>query len=88
MSDKTHRLGSGSFVFIPKGPPHAQGNLDPQPVRILGMIAPLAAFEGFMYDRAELAKTVKRHNPEFGKRMAEIARKYDLEVLGPAPVKP
>ena len=87
LDGKTHRLGPGTYVFIPRGTPHAQGNLDSQAVRFLLTMAPSVGFEGFLYDREALVKRVKPDSAEFGRRLLEIVRKYDLELLGPSPIK-
>ncbi|MBC3785649.1 cupin domain-containing protein [Spirosoma utsteinense] len=87
IQGKTHRLGAGSSIFIPKGTPHAQGNLDPEPVRFLFTMAPSAGFEGFMEGRAEVLKTTKPGTTEFMKKVMVLVPNLDLEVLGPSPVK-
>lgn len=87
LNGKTHRLGPGSHVFIPKGTPHAQGNLDPQPLRFLLTTTPSAGFDGFMEARAEVMKTTKPGTIEFIKKVKALVPNLDLEVLGPSPVK-
>ncbi len=81
VADKTYELPAGSYILIPRGTPHAQGNFGKVPVRVLQMNTP-GGFEQFLQDRVELFKTMKPDNPEFIKRMAEIRKKVDSEVLG------
>lgn len=87
LNGKTHRLGPGSLVFIPKGTPHAQGNLDTEPLRFLLTTTPSAGFDGFMEARAEVVKTTKSGTNEFMRKVVALVPNLDLEVLGPSPVK-
>jgi quercetin dioxygenase-like cupin family protein len=82
IADRTYELPAGSYVLIPRGTPHAQGNLGRVPVRFLVTATP-GGLERFFRDRVELFKTVKPDNPEFMKRMTEIIGRHDVEVLGP-----
>ncbi|MDQ3817144.1 MAG: cupin domain-containing protein [Acidobacteriota bacterium] len=86
VGGKIHKLGPGSYLFIPKGTPHAQGNLGKTPVKVLLTVTP-GGFEGFMRDRAELIKRTPRGSPDFMKRIYEIVKKYDLERLGDSPLE-
>ncbi len=86
LNGKIHKLGPGAYIFIPKGTPHAQGNLEKTPVKVLLTVTP-GGFEGFMKDRAELIKRTPRGTPEFKKRIYEIVKKYDLERLGDSPLE-
>jgi quercetin dioxygenase-like cupin family protein len=86
LGGKIHKLGPGSYIFIPKGTPHAQGNLEKTPVKVLLTVTP-GGFEGFMKDRAELIKRTPRGTPEFTKRIYEIVKKYDLERVGDSPLE-
>ena len=81
VADTTHELRPGAFILIPRGTPHAQGNFGTTPVRFLQINTP-AGFEEFLKGRVELFKTMKPDHPEFSKRMAEIRKKVDSEVLG------
>lgn len=86
LGGKIHKLGPGSYIYIPKGTPHAQGNLEKTPVKVLLTVTP-GGFEGFMKDRAELIKRTPRGSPDFMKRIYEIVKKYDLERLGDSPLE-
>ena len=83
IGDKTYELPAGSYILIPHGTPHAQGNLGKVPVRVLLTITP-SGFEESFRDRSELIKTIKPDDPDFRKKREEmmIKRKYDREFLG------
>jgi quercetin dioxygenase-like cupin family protein len=73
---------AGSYVLIPRGTPHAQGNGGKVPVRILLAMTP-GGFERSFKDRAELFKTAKPDEPDFRQKRKENAIKgnYDVEFL-------
>ncbi len=81
VADKTYELPAGSYILIPRGTPHGQGNFGKVPVRVLQMNTP-GGFEQFLKDRVELFKTMKPDHPDFTKKMAEMRKKVDSEVLG------
>jgi quercetin dioxygenase-like cupin family protein len=83
IADKTYELPAGSYILIPHGTPHAQGNLGNVPVKVLLTMTP-AGFEVSFKDRSELIKTVNPDDPNFRKRCEELmtTRKYDREYLG------
>lgn len=83
IADKTYELPAGSYIVIPRGTPHAQGNLGKDPVKVLLTMTP-GGFEQSFKDRAELIRTVKPDNPDFIKmREAMMTKgKYDREFLG------
>lgn len=82
INDATSDYPAGSYVLIPRGTPHAQGNLGKVPVKFLLTMTP-AGFEQSFRDRIELMKTIKPDDPEFQKRRKENAAKgnYDVELL-------
>lgn len=82
ITDKIFEYPAGSYVLIPRGTPHAQGNNGKTPVRILLTMTP-GGFERSFKDRIELFKTVKPSDPDFRKRRNENAVKghYDVEFL-------
>lgn len=83
IADNTYELPAGSYILIPHGTPHAQGNLGKVPVKVLLTMTP-GGFEGSFKDRAELIKTIKPDDPNF-KKLREammVKRKYDREFLG------
>lgn len=73
---------AGSYVLIPPGTPHAQGNRGKVPVKLLLTMTP-GGFERSFKDRAELYKTTKSSDPDFRKKRKENAAKgnYDVEFL-------
>lgn len=83
IADKTYELPPGSYILIPHGTPHAQGNLGNVPVKVLLTMTP-GGFEKSFKDRAELIKTIHPDTPDFIKmREAMMTKgKYDREFLG------
>ncbi len=83
IDGKTYELPAGSYILIPHGTPHAQGNLGIVPVRVLLTMTP-AGFEESFRDRSELIKTAKPGDPDFIKKREEMMKKrqYDREFLG------
>ena len=73
---------AGSYVLIPRGTPHAQGNGGKVPSRILLTMTP-GGFERSFKDRVELFKTAKPTDPDFRKKRKENAARgnYDVEFL-------
>lgn len=82
MNRKVTEYPAGSYVLIPRGTPHAQGNAGKVPVRVLLTMTP-GGFERSFVDRAELYKRMKPTDPDFRKRRKENADKgnYDVEFL-------
>jgi quercetin dioxygenase-like cupin family protein len=82
INDKVSEYPSGSYVLIPRGTPHAQGNRGKAPVKILLTMTP-GGFERSFKDRVELFKTAKPDDPDFRKKRKENAVKgsYDVEFL-------
>ncbi len=83
IADKTYELPAGSYILIPRGTPHGQGNFGKVPVEVLMTITP-SGFEEMFKDRVELFKTVKPSNPAFPEKFNELRRKHaeHLEILG------
>jgi quercetin dioxygenase-like cupin family protein len=81
VADEVYELPAGSYILIPRGTPHGQGNFGKVPVRVLQMNTP-GGFERFLKDRVELFKTMKPDHPDFVKRRAEMRKKVDSELLG------
>jgi quercetin dioxygenase-like cupin family protein len=73
---------AGSYVLIPRGTPHAQGNHGKVPARILLTMTP-GGFERSFKDRVELFKTAKPTDSDFRKKRKENAVRgnYDVEFL-------
>jgi len=81
INDKTSEYPAGSYVLIPRGTPHAHGNLGKVPSKHLLTVMP-GGFEQFFRDRVELFKTAKPGDPDFKKKLAERRQNVDSEVLG------
>ena len=79
-----HDLSSGTFAFLPKNIPHAQGNTSSAPVRFLGAGAP-AGFERLFPEIDQLTKRVRAGTPEFGKEVAKLLSQLETTVVGPPP---
>ncbi len=75
IADKVHEFPAGSFVQIPRGTPHGQGNFTRKPVRLLVVLTP-GGFERFYKERAELFKTKGGNNAEVEKGLEALRRKY------------
>ena len=81
VADKIYELPAGSYILIPRGTPHGQGNFGKVPVRVLQMNTP-GRFERVLKGRVELLKTIKPDHPDFAKRRAELRKRADVELLG------
>jgi quercetin dioxygenase-like cupin family protein len=89
---KTHVLGPGSYFFVPRGTPHAQGNPCPVPNKVLVTFTP-GGFERYLRDRNELLRTTTIGSPEFQAGMKARGHagtgpggRDGLNNLGKAPV--
>jgi len=82
IKDKVSEYPAGSYVLIPRGTPHAQGNAGKVPAKVLLTMTP-GGFEQSFKDRVELFKTIKPDNPDFRKMREEnrIKGNYDVEKL-------
>ena len=83
FDDKIHEFPAGSYVFIPRGTPHGQGNFTKKQVKLLMMVTP-GGFDQFFRDRVELFKTIKPGDPAFRKKFDELREKHKkwVEILG------
>src|SRR5688572_29098013 len=83
INDTIKNYPAGSYVLIPRGTPHGQGNFTTVPTRILLTFTP-SAYEQFFRDRVELFKTVKPDSPEFIDRFNDLRRKHAkyVDILG------
>jgi quercetin dioxygenase-like cupin family protein len=82
LHGKTSEYPAGSYLLIPRGTPHAQGNLGEVPVKLLLTVTP-SGFERSFVDRAALFRTMRPDHPDFRKKRQENAKKwnYDVEFL-------
>ena len=77
-------LTPGSFVFVPRGTPHSQGNRGTVPVKLLTTFTP-GGFEQFFVDRVELHRTVKRGDADFQARMLQLLQKHSKWIRPASP---
>src|SRR5688572_25313613 len=82
LNGKTVDYPAGSYIFIPPGTIHAQGNRGKLPVKVLLTMTP-GGFERSFRDRSELFKTIKPNDPDFRKKRLELSAKgnYDVEFI-------
>jgi quercetin dioxygenase-like cupin family protein len=82
INDSLSDYPAGSYVLIPRGTAHAQGNRGKLPARILLTMTP-GGFERSFRDRVDLFKTAKPSDPDFRQKRKENAVKgnYDVEFL-------
>jgi quercetin dioxygenase-like cupin family protein len=82
INDTLSDYPAGSYVLIPRGTAHAQGNRGKVPARILLTMTP-GGFERSFKDRVDLFKTAKPSDPDFRQKRKENAAKgnYDVEFL-------
>src|SRR5262245_20630414 len=83
LADKSYEMPAGSYILIPRGTLHGQGNFTNKPVKLLTTFTP-GGFDRFFKDRVELFKTVKPGDPTFQKRFDELREKHRkwVEILG------
>lgn len=83
LADKLYEMPAGSYILIPRGTPHGQGNFTNKPVRLLTTFTP-GGFDLFFRDRVELFRTVKPGDPTFQERFDELRAKHRqwVEILG------
>ncbi len=83
LRERTRELASGSYVWIPRGTPHGQGNFSDRPVRLLTTFTP-GGFDAFFRDRVELFKSVKPGGATFQSRFDELRQKHArwVQILG------
>jgi mannose-6-phosphate isomerase-like protein (cupin superfamily) len=79
-------LRSGSWVFLPRDLPHAYKVRGDKPARMLTFTFP-AGFEGFVSELGSPApqRTLPPQEPPNVGRIAAIAARYGIEILGPPP---
>jgi len=82
INDTLSDYPAGSYILIPRGTAHAQGNRGKVPARILVTMTP-GGFERSFKDRVDLFKTAKPSDPDFRQKRKENAAKgnYDVEFL-------
>ncbi len=83
---QTFHLSPGSWVFLPRDLAHAYKVRGQQPARMLTFTFP-AGFEGFVNELGSPAprRTLPPEEPPDVARIAAVAAKYGIEILGPPP---
>ena len=76
---KTYHARAGSFVYIPRGIPHGQGNFTDKPVRFVTTVTP-GGIEIFFRDRDALVKGLKPTDPAYASRLEEARQKNKFWV--------
>ena len=82
IADRTISASAGSFAFVPRGTVHTFSNQSASDARFLAIISP-AGFERAFEEMADVAPSADQA-PDMDRLMA-IARKYNLEIVGPSP---
>jgi quercetin dioxygenase-like cupin family protein len=84
--EQTWPAGPGSFVFLPRGIPHAFTVLSPEGAKILQITSP-AGFEHFAAEVGEpaTAPTLPPPGEPDIPKMLAAAAKYHKRMVGPAP---
>ena len=83
IGDRVAEYPAGSYIVVPRGTPHGQGNFGNVPTRVLLTFTP-GGFDEFFKDRVELFKITKPGAPEFLDKFNELRRKHSghVEILG------
>ena len=86
IRDQVVTYPANSFVFIPKGTPHAHANLTNKPVRVFMTFTP-GGYEQFFFERANTTKTSKPGTPAYSQAMQALTAKYGITNIDLAPFK-
>jgi quercetin dioxygenase-like cupin family protein len=84
--DRRFSGGPGEYVFLPRDIPHGFRVIGASTARFLILIAP-GGFEGFATEMGEPASELRLPEPSAPnmEKLAALAAKYRLEILGPLP---
>lgn len=86
IRDQVVAYPANSFVFIPKGTPHAHANLTNKPVRLFMTFTP-GGYEQFLIERANTTKTSKPGTANYSKAMQALTVKYGITNIDLAPFR-
>jgi len=86
IRDQVVAYPANSFVYIPKGTPHAHANLTNKPVRIFMTFTP-GGYEQFLIERANTTKANKPGTPSYSKAMQALTEKYGITNHDLAPFR-
>jgi len=86
--EQTYKLSTGSFIYLPKGVPHAFRVTGTGPARFLALVAPgdlMALYDevGRPAPERRLPEPDETSMPEEIQRWIETAPRYGLHVVGP-----
>ena len=84
MDGNWHDLPPGALAVVPRGTPHARWNRTKHAVRFLNSGNP-AGFERLFADIETIVRRLPYGSPEFFAELMKVYKKYDTEMLGPAP---
>ena len=86
--EELHHLAAGSFIYLPRGVPHAFRITGTTPLRFLSLVAPAGLMD--LYDEVGMAAAERRLPGSDGlsieeevPRWIEIGPRYGLQVVGP-----
>jgi quercetin dioxygenase-like cupin family protein len=86
--EQTHRLTAGSFIYLPRGVPHAFRVTGDGPVRFIGLVVPGGLMR--LYDEVGIPARERRLPGADGQSLAdevqrwnEVAPRFGLRVVGP-----
>jgi mannose-6-phosphate isomerase-like protein (cupin superfamily) len=80
VGDQIHDVGSGGFVWVPRGTPHTFANRSAAPARMLSISVP-GGVEAMFAERASYLNSMPgRPDP---KRVVEIAERHGGRQVGP-----
>lgn len=86
--DQLYELAAGSFIYLPRGVPHAFRITGTTPVRFLGLSSPAGLMD--LYDEVGMPAAERRLPGSDGQsleqevpRWIEVSPRYGLEVVGP-----
>ena len=80
IGDEQREVASGSFVWIPRGTPHAFANASGTPTRLLGLATPGGVEEFFAEQGAYFAQL--KGAPDLAV-LGSIGARYGSQLLGP-----
>lgn len=86
IRDQVVNYPANSFVYIPKGTPHAHANLTNKPVRLFMTFTP-GGYEQFFVERSSASKTNKPGTPAYSQAMVALTTKYGITNVDLSPFK-
>ena len=81
LGDEQREVGSGSFVWIPRGTPHAFANASGTPTRLLGLATP-GGIERFFAEQGAYLAQLQGASPDLAV-LGSIGARYGSQLLGP-----